>query len=103
MGKTYCKPTLHLYTDQVQSGCGSADASVGPFYCPADEKAYIDLSFYRDMQKKLNAHGELAHAYVVAHEVGHHVQKLLGYSARHDEVLRRDRDALQAHQMCVLR
>jgi len=101
MGKTYKKPILHLYTDQVQSGCGSADASVGPFYCPADEKVYIDLSFYRDMQKKLNAPGEFAHAYVVAHEVGHHVQKLLGYTARAADARGRDRNSVEAHHMSV--
>jgi predicted metalloprotease len=88
MGKRYRKPVLVLYTDRVDSGCGAASASVGPFYCPADEKVYIDLSFYRDMQRKLNAPGEFARAYVVAHEVGHHVQKLLGYSQRVDEARR---------------
>jgi hypothetical protein len=85
MGKPYRKPTLVLYTDQVDSGCGAASASVGPFYCPADQKVYIDLAFYRDMQRKLNAPGDFARAYVVAHEVGHHVQRLLGYSQRVDE------------------
>jgi hypothetical protein len=85
MGKRYRKPTLVLYTDQVDSGCGSATASVGPFYCPADSNVYIDVSFYRDMQRKLGAPGDFARAYVVAHEVGHHVQRLLGYSQRVDE------------------
>jgi predicted metalloprotease len=69
----------------VRSACGEADSAVGPFYCPGDSKVYIDLDFYRDMQKKLNAPGEFARAYVVAHEVGHHVQRLLGYSARADD------------------
>jgi predicted metalloprotease len=84
MGQKYRKPTLVLYTGQVDSACGGASAAVGPFYCPGDEKVYIDLSFYQDMQRKLNAPGEFARAYVIAHEVGHHVQKLLGYSKRVD-------------------
>jgi len=80
MGKTYKKPTLVLFSGQVESACGMADAAVGPFYCPGDANVYIDLSFYRDMDEKLGAGGEFARAYVVAHEVGHHVQRLLGYS-----------------------
>jgi uncharacterized protein len=82
MGRTYEKPVLVLFTDEVQSACGFAESAVGPFYCPGDSKVYIDLGFYRDMQQKLNAPGEFARAYVIAHEVGHHVQRLLGYSAR---------------------
>lgn len=88
MGKHYEKPVLVLFTDQVHSACGSADTAVGPFYCPGDSRVYIDLSFYRDMERKLNAPGEFARAYVIAHEVGHHVQRLLGYSRRVDEVRR---------------
>jgi predicted metalloprotease len=88
MGKTYTKPTLHLYTGQVDSACGAAEAAVGPFYCPGDSKVYIDLSFYQDMERQLGAPGEFARAYVVAHEVGHHVQRLLGYSRRVDEARR---------------
>jgi predicted metalloprotease len=84
-GKTYRKPKLVFYTDQVDSGCGSAPSSVGPFYCPRDSKVYIDLSFYKEMEHKLDAGGEFARAYVIAHEVGHHVQRLLGYSQRVDE------------------
>lgn len=78
MGKTYRPPTLVLFTGSVQSGCGNASASTGPFYCSADEKLYIDLSFFRDMRKTLGADGDFAYAYVIAHEVGHHVQHLLG-------------------------
>lgn len=78
MGKEYEPPTLMLYTDAVRSACGDASASVGPFYCSADEKLYIDLSFFRDMRKTLGADGDFAYAYVIAHEVGHHVQHLLG-------------------------
>ena len=102
MGKTYRKPTLHFYTNEVQSGCGFAEASVGPFYCPADEKVYLDLSFYQDMERKLNAPGEFARAYVIAHEVGHHVQKLLGYSARVDDARRRTgQESVESHHMSV--
>lgn len=78
MGKEYEPPTLVLYTNAVRSACGDASASVGPFYCSADEKLYIDLSFFRDMRKTLGADGDFAYAYVIAHEVGHHVQHLLG-------------------------
>jgi predicted metalloprotease len=99
MGKTYQKPELVLFSGQVQSACGFADAAVGPFYCPGDAHVYIDLSFYRDMEKKLDAGGEFARAYVVAHEVGHHVQKLLGYAERADRVRRRS-DRLE-HEMSV--
>jgi len=87
-GKQYQKPTLVLFSGMVQSACGSADSAVGPFYCPGDSKVYIDTSFYADMEKQLKAPGEFARAYVVAHEVGHHVQRLLGYSARVDEARR---------------
>jgi predicted metalloprotease len=87
-GKVYEKPTLVLYTNQVESGCGSADSSVGPFYCPADAKVYIDTTFFDDMEKQLNAPGEFARAYVIAHEVGHHVQRLLGYSQAVDKLRR---------------
>ncbi|HEX8916819.1 MAG TPA: neutral zinc metallopeptidase [Humisphaera sp.] len=82
LGRPYPKPTLVLFSGQVESACGSADAQVGPFYCPGDQRVYIDLSFYKDMQKQLNAPGDFARAYVVAHEVGHHVQRELGYSAK---------------------
>jgi len=74
----YRDPTLVMFTDGVQSGCGQASASTGPFYCSEDEKVYIDLSFYDDLQNKLGAPGDFAQAYVIAHEVGHHVQHLLG-------------------------
>ncbi len=78
MGRTYEKPTLVLFTGFVQSACGNAQSAMGPFYCPGDRKVYIDLSFYQDMKDKLGAPGDFAQAYVVAHEVGHHVQNLLG-------------------------
>lgn len=76
----YREPTLVLFTDAVRSGCGHAGASIGPFYCPADERLYIDLGFYRDLRSRLGAPGDFAQAYVIAHEVGHHVQNLLGIS-----------------------
>ncbi|HZH92311.1 MAG TPA: neutral zinc metallopeptidase [Pyrinomonadaceae bacterium] len=77
-GKRYREPKLTLFTEQTRSACGVAGASVGPFYCSGDEKVYVDLSFYRDMKTKLGAPGDFAQAYVIAHEVGHHVQHLLG-------------------------
>ncbi|MCA1566861.1 MAG: zinc metallopeptidase [Acidobacteria bacterium] len=77
-GRRYREPTLSLFTGQTRSACGVAGASVGPFYCSGDEKVYIDLSFYRDLKTKLGAPGDFAQAYVIAHEVGHHVQHLLG-------------------------
>lgn len=79
-GLEYTEPTLVLYTNSVDSACGTAGASVGPFYCPGDQKLYIDLSFYKELQTQFNAPGDFAMAYVIAHEVGHHVQTLLGKS-----------------------
>ncbi len=80
-GKTYVEPTLVLYRDATQSGCGSASASIGPFYCPADQKVYIDLAFFDELKNKYGAKGgDFAIAYVIAHEIGHHVQNLLGTS-----------------------
>jgi predicted metalloprotease len=76
--REYRKPTLVLFRDSVSSACGRAGATVGPFYCPADQKLYIDLSFFRELKTRFGAPGDFAVAYVVAHEVGHHVQNLLG-------------------------
>lgn len=78
LNQTYRKPTLVTFTDATTSGCGHATASVGPFYCSADEKVYIDLNFFHQLVREYGAEGEMAIAYVTAHEVGHHVQKLLG-------------------------
>ena len=77
-GRRYREPTLLLFTGQTRSACGAAGASTGPFYCPGDQKVYIDLSFYRDLKTQLGAPGDFAQAYVIAHEVGHHIQNLLG-------------------------
>ena len=74
----YREPTLVLFTNQVESACGMASSASGPFYCPGDEKVYIDLAFYEELKSKLNAPGDFAQAYVIAHEVGHHLQHLLG-------------------------
>jgi predicted metalloprotease len=78
--KGYQKPTLVLFTDGVQSACGGASSASGPFYCPGDQKLYIDLSFYRELRERFGAPGDFAMAYVIAHEVGHHVQNLMGIS-----------------------
>lgn len=77
---SYREPTLVLFSGAVESACGYAQSAVGPFYCPGDQKVYIDLSFYRDLKNRYNAPGDFAQAYVIAHEVGHHVQNLLGIS-----------------------
>jgi predicted metalloprotease len=89
MGKTYEKPHLKLFTDATRSGCGNASAATGPFYCPEDAKVYIDLSFYDELKNRFGAAGDFAQAYVIAHEVGHHVQNLLGISAKMDEARNR--------------
>lgn len=81
-GGSYEEPTLVLFRDGVSSACGNASAAMGPFYCPGDSKVYIDLSFYQDLQTRFNAPGDFAMAYVVAHEVGHHIQHLNGTSAK---------------------
>lgn len=79
-GKTYVRPKLTLYTGSLPTACGQGQAAMGPFYCPGDQKVYIDLSFYQLMKDKFQASGDFAEAYVIAHEVGHHVQYLLGIS-----------------------
>ena len=82
MGRRYEAPHLVLFSGAIQSACGFAEAAVGPFYCPGDRKVYIDLSFYRDLRDRLGAPGDFAQAYVNAHEIGHHVQNLLGIAER---------------------
>lgn len=76
--ENYREPTLVLFSGSVSSACGMASSATGPFYCPGDEKLYLDLSFFSDMERKLNAPGDFAQAYVIAHEVGHHIQKIMG-------------------------
>ena len=89
IGKEYIPPKLVLFTGSVQSGCGGATSSVGPFYCSADQTVYIDLSFFTDMKRNIGADGDFAYAYVIAHEVGHHVQYLLGtLDAAHSQMSR---------------
>lgn len=92
-GKQYKNPTLVLFSGQVQSACGLADAAMGPFYCPGDQKLYLDMSFFNDLASRYGAPGDFAQAYVLAHEVGHHVQTLLGIS---DKVRARQQRAGQA-------
>src|SRR5688572_6703927 len=99
-GRQYREPTLVLFTDQVQSACGMAGAAVGPFYCPGDEKVYIDLSFYRELKARFQAPGDFAQAYVIAHEVGHHVQHLLGTMDQMNSARQRMAEA-EANQLSV--
>jgi len=102
MGRRYREPTLVLFSDQVRTeGCGFASAAVGPFYCPGDEKVYIDLAFYDELARRFQAPGEFAQAYVIAHEIGHHVQNLLGISG---EVSNRQRrvDEKEANRLSVM-
>ena len=85
-GQTYREPTLVLFSNSVESACGYSSAATGPFYCPGDEKVYIDLSFLQQLQSQLGATGDFAMAYIIAHEVGHHVQKQLGITGKLEEL-----------------
>jgi uncharacterized protein len=100
-GRTYEKPTLVLFSDAVQSACGFAQAASGPFYCGSDHKVYIDLSFYRDLRQRFQAPGDFAQAYVIAHEVGHHVQNLLGIMQKVQTLQSRAGNESQANQLSV--
>jgi hypothetical protein len=93
MGRNYAEPRLILFSDAVQSACGMASAAVGPFYCPPDQQVYIDLSFFRELDQRFGAPGDFAQAYVVAHEVGHHVQNLTGIAERLDAARQRSSEA----------
>jgi predicted metalloprotease len=96
LGVQYTEPHLVLFSDAVQSACGMASAAVGPFYCSQDSKVYLDMSFFRELDQRFGAPGDFARAYVVAHEVGHHVQNLLGISAKvqeHEEAARTKAEA----------
>ena len=99
-GANYRKPTLVLFTDQVSSACGQAGAAVGPFYCPGDEKLYLDFAFFHDLQTRFRAPGDFAQAYVIAHEVGHHVQRLLGTMDRVNAA-QRQRGEAEANALSV--
>lgn len=101
MGKTYREPRLVLFSGAVQSACGFAQAAMGPFYCPADQKVYIDLSFYQDLKNRHGAPGDFAQAYVIAHEIGHHVQTLLGISEKVHSARRRVSD-VQGNKLSVM-
>lgn len=100
MGGAYQEPKLVLFSGAVQSACGFAQAAVGPFYCPADQKVYIDLGFFDELKNRFKAPGDFAQAYVVAHEIGHHVQNLLGVSAK-VESLRARVSAAEANALSV--
>jgi len=99
-GRTYREPKLVLFTDAVQSACGLAGAAVGPFYCPEDQKVYIDLRFYRDLKERFQAPGDFAQAYVIAHEIGHHVQNLFGISEKVQAARTRVRE-VEANRLSV--
>ena len=88
-GKTYVEPKLELFSGGVNTACGAASTAVGPFYCPADQKVYLDLTFFQELQNRFHAAGDFARAYVIAHEVGHHVQKLTGVFDQVDAARRR--------------
>jgi uncharacterized protein len=98
-GEPFERAQVVLYRDAVRTGCGDASSQVGPFYCPADKRVYLDLSFYGDMERQLGAPGDFAWAYVIAHEVGHHVQQQLGTSDEVSRLQRENRD--EANQLSV--
>ena len=99
-GQTYREPTLVLFADQVRSACGFASSASGPFYCPGDSKLYIDLTFFRELSQRFGASGDFAQAYVVAHEVGHHVQNLIGVLPRFNQ-MRQTMSQVEANQMSI--
>jgi predicted metalloprotease len=100
-GSDYREPTLQVFSRVADTACGRAGAAVGPFYCPGDQKVYIDLSFYDDLQSQLGAPGDFAQAYVIAHEVGHHIQQLLGTSEKVTAMQQRARSEAQANDLSV--
>ncbi|MDO5686999.1 MAG: neutral zinc metallopeptidase [Neisseria sp.] len=99
-GHTYSPPKLVLYRGATRTACGTGQSVMGPFYCPADQKVYLDLSFYDDMRRKLRANGDFAFAYVIAHEVGHHVQNMLGVT-RQTQAMQQRAPQAQANQISV--
>jgi len=102
MGQRYQEPRLVLFERGVSSACGFAQSGVGPFYCPGDQKVYIDLAFYDDLARRFGAPGDVAQAYVIAHEVGHHVQNLVGTSAQVEQAQRAARSRAEANQYSVM-
>ena len=100
IGRQYEEPKLVLFTGQVRSACGIAGAAMGPFYCPGDNKLYIDLSFYDELQRRFRAPGDFAQAYVIAHEVGHHVQNLLGINSE-VQAMQRQVSKTEANELSV--
>ena len=102
MGRTYQPPKMVIFSDAVSSGCGNATSASGPFYCSADETVYLDLEFFKSMKKQLGADGDFAYAYVIAHEVGHHVQNQLGIlSEAHQQMAKYGRDTKQSNEISV--
>lgn len=100
-GGTYREPKLVLFTGTTPTACGTGQTAMGPFYCPSDQKVYIDLAFYRDLKERFHAPGEFAEAYVIAHEVGHHVQNLLGISAKVHSAQQRAGNGSKANALSV--
>ncbi|MBZ0106352.1 MAG: neutral zinc metallopeptidase [Sulfuricella denitrificans] len=101
IGKEYQEPKLVLFSHSTPTACGTGDAAMGPFYCPLDRKVYIDLAFYRDLKERFHAPGEFAEAYVIAHEVGHHVQNLLGISDKVRNAQKRAGSKAQVNALSV--
>ena len=102
MGRTYQPPKMVIFSDAVSSGCGNATSASGPFYCSADETVYLDLEFFKSMKKQLGADGDFAYAYVIAHEVGHHVQNQLGILGEaHQQMAKYGRDTKQSNEISV--
>lgn len=100
LNRRYAAPTLVMFSGATPTACGTGQSAMGPFYCPADQKVYIDLAFYNELRQRFGAGGDFAQAYVIAHEVGHHVQNLLGVSSKVDAARRRMNEA-QANQLSV--
>ena len=100
LGRSYTEPRLTMFTDQVPSACGTNSSAVGPFYCPPDQRVFIDISFYNELDRRFGAPGDFAQAYVIAHEVGHHVQNLLGIDEKVRAAQQRGNEA-QANQLSV--
>lgn len=99
--REYVRPKLVLFSGATRSGCGDAESAMGPFYCPLDQKVYLDTSFFQDMQRRLGGGGDFAYAYVIAHEVGHHVENLLGILPKVQQAQRRAADKAEANALSV--